>query len=110
LGRAKRTPNVPLAASSTRSTTVTGAALGPSDRRLWPDLRPAADVNFVVEGNRQEHFDAKLIDLCECQDRGLLIAILAGIEEPTDLATAMKGNNLALESYRTGLSPSLATN
>jgi hypothetical protein len=35
-------------------------------------------------GNWQEHFDAKLIDLCECQDRGLLSAILAGIEEPLD--------------------------
>ena len=58
--------------------------VGPSDRRLGPDLRPAADVNFVIEGDRQEHFDAKLIDLCECQDRGLLIAILAGIEEPLD--------------------------
>ena len=54
--------------------------VGPSDRRLGPDLRPVTDLNLVITGDRQERFNPKLIDLCDCQYRGLLIAIFAGIE------------------------------
>ena len=83
-GKARRTPNVPLAASSTLVDNRDGGDMDTADRLFWSHLGLAADTDLPKVCGGHEDFDPQRIDLRQREDRTLFISILAGNEKALD--------------------------
>jgi hypothetical protein len=89
LGKSRRTPKVPLAASKTWSTTA--------DRGFRLDCCDVAPGDLPVERNRQIGFDPQFIDPGDREDVALLVDVLPP-DSARSVTTPSSGLRIVLSS------------